>query len=70
VAPIVSKRTVYSLKTLEKMLKNGALIILFRHMKYISSVDNNTLQNKGIKGPFQSIREMSHEKYKQIFEEV
>ncbi|QSH41051.1 hypothetical protein P0136_10045 [Lentisphaerota bacterium ZTH] len=63
VLPIVSKRTVFSKKELEKILKKETLIILFRHLKYITPIPIEKLEALGVKGPIQSIREISHEIY-------
>lgn len=59
---IVAKRTVFSRTQLNGLLnkgKKGALIILFRLVRYIDPVSEATLVAAGFPAPFQTIRQIS-----------
>lgn len=60
---LVSKRTVYSRDALSRMLQKDALIILFRHLADIAPIGRDILENSGIRGSIQSIREITHNQY-------
>lgn len=65
VLPLVSKRTVYSQPEIEKILRKETLVILFRLMKTFPPIEKEAFNKAGIKGPFQSIRKITHEQYVQ-----
>lgn len=62
---MISKRSVYSQKNLEKIIQNEVLAILFIHSKnFNSKISLNELRRLEIlKKPPQSIQHLSHEKY-------
>jgi hypothetical protein len=64
---LVSKRTVFNLDNLQKILQQTSLIILFRYIDLNYQIDINTLSDNGIKGPIQTIREISHYQYSNLF---
>ena len=67
---IVSKRTVYSDQELIDLLSSQLLVLLFRHVKYIDvPIGYDEMENAGIKGYPQSIREISHECYHKLMYE-
>lgn len=56
---MVAKRTVYSRDQLSELLtggKRGALVILFRLVRYIEPITAEKLELAGVKGPYQTIR--------------
>lgn len=67
VLPIVSKRTVYSKTQVEVWLQRETLVLLFRLLRTFSPIDYETLKQANIKGPFQSIRKITHEQYIHCF---
>lgn len=64
---IVSKRTVYSSDELNIILQKEALVILFRLQKYIPEIKYKKLEKLGLKGPFQSIREIPNDLFTELF---
>jgi len=63
VLPLVSKRTVYSKKEVEKWLEKDTLVILFRLMKTFAPIERSVLLKMGIKGSPLSIRGVTHDQY-------
>ena len=62
----VRKRTVYSMKEIEKLAKKPTLVILFKwHFHLPNPLKLNDLKTMGISAP-QSIAQISDEKYLQI----
>lgn len=69
VLPMVSKRTVYPKKEIEQWLQRETLIILFRFLQNFPPVHREMLSQAGIRGPIQTIREISHEQYVRCFKQ-
>ncbi|GMO15518.1 MAG: hypothetical protein Pg6A_01650 [Termitinemataceae bacterium] len=55
----VSKRTVYSNDTINDIVKEEALVILFRLLEYIKPISRTELYKRGIKSPIQTIRRIN-----------
>lgn len=65
----VIKRTVYTRNEIEEICKDGCLVTLFRlQAHFVQPVGMKDLESIGIKGPLQSIREISDEEFKKIAE--
>ncbi|MFX1257961.1 MAG: hypothetical protein ACFFAN_08885 [Promethearchaeota archaeon] len=62
---LVGKRTVYSLKEIEKMIRKPISVILFNHHFYLknSMAYEELMKNNILQGPPQSIIEIDHQKY-------
>ena len=67
VTPLVSKRTVYSREEIKEMLKKNALTILFRFLGNFPPIKYKALEEAGIEGHIQSIRQITHDEYINIF---
>lgn len=63
VLPLVSKRTVYSRREIEKRLQKETLVILFRLMRTFPPITSDLLERSGIKQPIQTIRKITHKQY-------
>ncbi len=68
IASVVSNRTVYNLEEIKQLASRTALVLIFRHLKYLDeAVKMEQLEKKyKIRGPIQSIREITHNEYKEI----
>ncbi|HMP50178.1 MAG TPA: N-acetyltransferase, partial [Candidatus Melainabacteria bacterium] len=67
----VRKRTVYDIEGIRQLAKNGCLVILFRlAVHFEGRISARDLEQIGVDGPIQSIREMSHEKFEQLVQRI
>lgn len=68
IASVVSNRTVYNLEEIKELASRTALVLIFRHQKYLNkTVTMEQLEKKHkILGPIQSIREITHKEYEEI----
>lgn len=64
---LVTKRTVYKDTEVERLLEKKTLIILFRLQKYIEPIRKHELENAGLIGPYQSIRQIDNDKFNEVF---
>lgn len=65
--PLIAKRTVYDYSTVESILQNKTLVILFRYVELTRSVKRADLIQCGITGNIQSIRKISNSQYTKLF---
>lgn len=65
--PLIAKRTVYDYSTVESILQNKTLVILFRYVELTRSVKRADLIQCGITGNIQSIRKISNSQYTELF---
>lgn len=63
---IIAKRTVYSYTELQEIMNKKTLVILFRFVALNKAITSQSLQDAGIKGYIQSIRQISDEQYIKI----
>jgi ribosomal protein S18 acetylase RimI-like enzyme len=70
VTPLVSKRTVYNPEQLRNKLSKEALVILFRFLRSFPPVTQKMLEENGIVGPIQSIRQITDDQYEKCFKNV
>lgn len=67
----VRKRTVYDIEEIRRLAKNGCLVILFRSAVHFEGrISARDLEQIGVIGPIQSIREMSHEQFEQLVQSI
>lgn len=66
VMALVAKRTVYGQNELTELVGSGALVILFRMIKYIPAISADDLTKIGIKGAIQTIRTISQDEFAQL----
>lgn len=66
VTALVSKRTVYNQSQLAELVGKGALVILFRLIKYMPGISTVDLRKVGIKGTIQTIRTISQDDFNQL----
>ena len=66
VTALVAKRTVYNQSQLAELVGKGALVILFRLIKYIPGISAVDLKKVGIKGAIQTIRTISQDDFNQL----
>lgn len=69
VLPIIAKRTVYNVFTIENILKTKTLVILFRYIALKKEIPCQMIKSVGISGNIQSIRKISNEQYLAITNE-
>jgi hypothetical protein len=63
---MVAKRTVFNNQQLSKLVEDGALIILFRLVKYIAPIRLQALKKCGEQGAFQSIRQIKSPQFDEL----
>lgn len=63
VFPIIAKRTVYTFSEVQEFLRKKTLVILFRYIELEREIPHRKIDEVGIKGNIQSIRQISNEQY-------
>ena len=63
---VIAKRTVYSYAELQEITSKKTLVILFRFIALEKEISSKDIQESGIKGYIQSIRQITDEQYRQI----
>ena len=66
----VAKRTVFIKEDLENIAKKSTLVVLFRVVRITRPIKASFLESIGLRGSFQSIRQISHQAYLQIRERL
>jgi predicted nucleic acid-binding protein/GNAT superfamily N-acetyltransferase len=70
VLALVTKRTVYTIQEIKNIVEKECLVILFRVQQYLTNfIDRKRLLDSGITGNIQTIRKITYNQFKEIYNE-